>query len=97
MKSLRIREFAANDIQEAVNYYDENAPIVTPRFLNELKSALGDIAENPEKYAIKYKDIRVRFLKSFPIGIHYILIENTVHVLAVLHTSRNPEIWKSRR
>ena len=43
-------------------------------------------------------DCRIYFTKVFPYGIHYQYIakKNEVHIKAVFHTSRNPQLWKQR-
>ena len=47
---------------------------------------LGMIKENPELFQRKYRHTRVRYIKGFPYGIHYILNEKIIEILAVLHT-----------
>lgn len=48
--------------------------------------------------AKKYDDVRIAVLNSFPFLIHYIVDEmkKTIVISAILHTSRNPEIWGNR-
>ena len=96
MYQFHIRVLAREDIQEIVDYYDIKASHITDRFLENLYIEFDVITENPELFQQKYRQTRVRYIKGFPYGIHYILREHTIEVLAVLHTSRNPEIWKKR-
>lgn len=96
MLSLQIRVLAKNDIQEIVDYYDRLAPKITDKFLDDLYADLELLQGNPNLFQRKYKDTRVRYMKKFPFGVHYILKEGTVIILAVLHTSRNPKIWEER-
>lgn len=67
-------------------------------FLKEIKKEVNQILKNPLAYEIRYADIRIAYVKKFPYGIHfeYLELENQVNILAVLHTSRNPKIWKER-
>lgn len=94
MYQLKIRVLAQIDIQDIVDYYDEISTKITDKFLSNLYLELDFIENKPKSFQIKYKETRVRYIKGFPFGIHYrILNETVVEVLAVLHTSSNPKIW----
>ncbi len=96
MFQLQIRVLAFEDIQQAVDYYEKKASHITDKFLEHLYIEIGVIQENPELFQKKYLSTRVRYIKGFPFGIHYILREQTIIILAVLHTNRNPNIGKKR-
>jgi plasmid stabilization system protein ParE len=96
MNLLKIRFHARNDIQEIVTYFDEINPKITDSFLKDLFDELEIIKENPLIFVVKYKETRVRYLKRFSYGIHYVFTNKTVHILAIFHTSRNPKIWENK-
>ena len=96
MFHFHIRTLAREDIQQIIEYYELKAPSAADRFLKMLYTEFDVISENPKLFQKKYRGTRVRYLKKFPFGVHYILRGKTVEVLAILHTSRNPEIWKKR-
>ena len=96
MPALQIRVLAKNDIQEIVEYYDRVSPKITDHFLEDLYTDLELLQSNPGLFQLKYRETRVRYMKKFPFGVHYMVKEDTVIVLAVLHTSRNPKIWEKR-
>lgn len=96
MYTLHVRLLARQDIQEIVDYYDLKASHVTIVFLEILFKELEIIQETPELFERKYRKTRVRYLQGFPFGVHYIIRENTVEVLAVLHSSRDPKNWNDR-
>ena len=96
MSFLQIRVLAKNDIQHIVDYYDEQAPRISDKFLDLLFAEFEQILKNPEVFQIKYRETRVRYIKGFPFGIHYQIKGEIVEVLAVLHTSRSPKNWKKR-
>ena len=96
MLALQIRVLAKNDIQEIVDYYDRLAPKITDKFMDDLYADLELLQGNPNLFQRKYKETRVRYMKKFPFGVHYMVKEDTVVILAVLHTSRNPKIWEER-
>jgi plasmid stabilization system protein ParE len=66
--------------------------------LNEVKAAIDVISRNPRSFQIRYDDYRIYFTKVFPYGIHYRYVaeRNEVHIKAVFHTSRNPDLWEQR-
>ncbi len=96
MFQIHIRVLAKEDIQQVVDYYDLEAPHITDRFLESLYNEFDVITKNPALFQKKYKNTRVRYIKGFPFGIHYILKENIVEVLTVLHTKRDLKSWKNR-
>ena len=71
-------------------------PHITNIFLERLYQEFDGTKENPFLFQKKYRDTRVRYVKGFPFGIYYVVDEKSITILAVLHTSRNPETWKSR-
>jgi len=90
MYKLKIRTLAQQDIQNIIDYYDEINSKITDRFLNMLFTELEIIKENPLIFAIKYRKTRVSYLKKFPFGIHFKITNKTIHILAIMHTSKNP-------
>ena len=96
MYQLHIRVLAREDIQQIVDYYDRIRSHIADTFLENLYAEFDVIVENPNLFQRKYRNTRVRYLKKFPYGIHYIIREETIEILAVIHTRRNPKVWESR-
>lgn len=97
MYQLRIRILAQKDADDIFEYYSNLNPSLALRFLDSLSSELEAITKNPESFQLKYKNTRVRYLKKFSFGIHYrVMNEVFIEILSIIHTSRNPEIWKKR-
>ncbi len=96
MYHLEILQTAKDDIQQIVDYYDDVAPFVTDYFLEELFSCFDILKKRPFLFQVKYRETRVCYLKKFPFGIHYQVMGKAIEILAVLHTSRNPDIWKNQ-
>ncbi len=65
-------------------------------FESHMPEAIESIQSNPLKTQIRYGSTRVFFLKKFPYGIHFLVEKNTILIVAVFHTSRDPERWKGR-
>ncbi len=93
---LRIRAAAEEDIQDAYNYYETCQKGLGRDFILCIESALEKISKNPDHYPVVHRRIHRILVKRFPFGIFFIVKENTLIVLAVLHASRNPRRWKAR-
>jgi len=84
------------DIEQAVEWYVDINIKLAQQFVAELKAAKNYITKNPKKIQILYNKTRIAFLKKFPYGIHYVLNEKTIIIVAVFNTSENPRKWKKR-
>jgi len=93
---LTYLSLAKNDIQNIVNYYDNINPKLTEAFLIEFKHTADFIQKSPESCQEKLKNVSVSYLKRFRFGIYFKIYDKNSLVIAVLHTSRNPKIWKIR-
>ena len=93
-----IDPLAIRDVQEAINYYDEQLAGLGKRFENELNKNLNLLEKNPY-LRIRYDSVRCLPLKNFPYLVHFTIDDNknTVRIRAVFHTSLNPEKWVKRK
>jgi plasmid stabilization system protein ParE len=90
-----LEKSAQSDIREAIRYYNSISPRLGSRFYSDLKDRLQVLSVNPHIFQIKYRDVKACELKIFPFLIHYQVNSNSqaIHILAVIHTSRNPKNW----
>ena len=93
---LRISDEVLTDVSDIFDWYDLISAKVSNRFEADLLSRLEYLTNNPLKYQIRYKVIRIAPLKGFPYGIHYYLKANIIHVIAVFHYKISPNHWKRR-
>ncbi len=94
----QVAEIVNQDLKEAALWYNRASRGLGMLFLKEIKEEVKQIVKNPLTYEVRYANIRIVFVNKFPYGIHFehLEAENKVNILAVLHTSRNPEIWEKR-
>lgn len=97
MYKLIIKPFAESDAMEAANWYNFKREGLGSEFLLALEAKLNAIKRNPVQFAKLYKDIRRALTDRFPYGIFFIIENDTVYVLAIVHTRRSPSVWKKRR
>lgn len=93
-----ILPLAKEDIQEAAKWYNKKQEGLGRRFMAEVREKVHFIGQNPKASNVRYKNVRTAVLNVFPFMVHYTIDEKnkTIIVCAILHTSRNPEYWKSR-
>jgi len=97
MRSLVLRRAAQREFDAAADWYERQRPGLGREFIAEVDRAMAEIQAHGERYAIIHREFRTVFTRRFPYAIYYRVEPEQVVVLAVLHTSRDPAIWKRRR
>jgi hypothetical protein len=97
--NIKIDVDALQDIQNATEWYNDQLEGLGTQFQKHVKIYINSLKKKAPLYSIRYGDVRCMLLKKFPFMIHYIIDEKQylVEVFAVIHTSRNPEIWAKKR
>jgi toxin ParE1/3/4 len=95
-RSVRLRERAAVDIDQAVGCYLAEADTeVALRFVDAVERAVGQISRSPHSgslrfsYELEIPDLRVRPLERFPYLVLYVVGDDFVDVWRVLHARRD--------
>jgi addiction module RelE/StbE family toxin len=86
---IEITSQAIEEIQAAVDYYNQQLENLGARFFNELKHQIKTLSENPLYHSIRYDTIRCAHLHKFPYAVHYQIIDEKVIVFAVLSDYQN--------
>ena len=66
-------------------------------FIDAIKDSVYWVREAPTRYAVIDEDVRRCMARRFPYGILYTIEQDYILILAVMHSSREPGYWKSRR
>ena len=87
-----------NDIQQAIDWYNEQQSGLGTRFYTTTKKHLNSLKSSALHYAVRYSDIHCIPIKKFPYMAHYRvnMDDKIVKVEAIFSTDRNPKIWKKR-
>jgi toxin ParE1/3/4 len=93
---LKIEPEAELDVFRAYRSYEDVRRGLGRRFIAHLQDVLDHITASPEIHAITYHNVRQTLVRKFPYVVCYTFEGETISVLAVFHTSRNPDDWKSR-
>lgn len=96
MRRIVFRPQARAEFDAAGDWYEAELRGLGEAFLDAVEAQLSRIATSPLLYPAVHRDVRKAALKRFPYCIYFRLRGDTVVVLAVFHTSRNPETWKRR-
>lgn len=94
--SLIIRPEAEDDLKEAYSWYEDKRQGLGHDFLLQVDAGLNFIARYPDIHPIEYKGTRKHLLKRFPYKIIYLVENNRIVILAVIHGRRSPALIKKR-
>jgi len=89
---ILILDEAKKDLKDALVYYKDINQKLSDRFLISFKDSLALIKENPLSFQIRYDNVRVQMLKTFPYLIHYSIYNDTVVIKLICHSSRDSEL-----
>lgn len=76
------------DFNEGIAYYKLISEILSERFYNEFWKCVENLKENPYAYQIRYLNIRIIKVNSFPFTIHFLIENDIIYVQRVLHDKR---------
>ena len=93
---IKLDPLARLDIEDNIDWYNQQQPKLGNRFYKHVKETLKLIKQNPFSFPVKYKNTRSVPVKKFPFTIHY-LVDNenkNVAILSVFKTVQNPTKWE---
>ncbi len=94
---LVVHPKAEADLRYTFEWYEEQEKGLGGEFLRCVDAAISHINRSPKMLFLIYKDIRRSLIRRFPYGIFYVLEENKIVVLAVLHVRQHPVRWQKRK
>jgi plasmid stabilization system protein ParE len=97
MPALFLRDAARGDLAEAFQWYEGRRAGLGYEFTHAVRSTLELVESNPEQYPIAVDDIRKAPLRRFPYVVYYVIAQDHISAIAVMHSHRHPRRWKERR
>ncbi len=90
--NLKIREEAAKEFSNALLWYEEQQVGLGEMFETAIRRKLNQISRNPYHYKAGYNQFHQALAEKFPFLIVYLINDdlNQITVMAIFHTSRNP-------
>jgi len=87
---------AEQEFFEAVEYYNDQRPGLGYEFAAEITNTMKRIVDFPKAWSEISAKTRRCLTNKFPFGIIYQLNEDTILVIAIMNTNRDPIHWQIR-
>ncbi len=84
------------DVEAAFDWFEGEEPGLGFEFLEELRAAYHQILDHPFGYQDLRSGIRRALTRRFPYAIYFSVEEETIVIVAVLSTARDPAEWQRR-
>jgi plasmid stabilization system protein ParE len=93
---IRFTPEADAELTEAREWYAHQRKDLDLEFMQCIDNVLSRIARNPQVFPLVHRDLRRAVVSRFPFAVFFELTSDEIQVIAVFHSRRNPEMWKSR-
>lgn len=92
---------AIEELRAAKDWYDNERPGLGDDLLTEVETTIDHIVRWPGLAPVltipgSARQVRRAAVRRFPFGIVYVVIDNTLWVVAVAHGRRRPNYWRDR-
>jgi len=91
-----IQPEAEMDLDDAYDYLQSRKKGLGFDLLEEISDIIARLESNPFLFQKVYGEKRRAIAKRFGYIVIYIIKEETVYILAIIHGSRNPKRWMKR-
>ena len=88
---------ASLEYGEAVDYYIEINLLLADAFVGEVEHAISMIRKYPNRWRLVDENVRRYLVHRFPFGFYYSSNDDIINIFAIMHLSRNPDYWFSRK
>ena len=86
-----IRPEAELDISDAFHWYEDKMDSLGHRFLIQVDTAIKFITRYPQVAPVEYRGTRKHLLRRFPYKLIYLIENDKIIVLGVIHGKRHPD------
>jgi plasmid stabilization system protein ParE len=93
---VQLDDEAILEFDGAVRWYEQRNADAALRFTHAVNAALKGIVEYPDRWPFEIDDIRTCPVPDWTFAIYYRIEQKQIRVLAVFHTSRDPQEWMGR-
>ena len=92
--TVRISDRALRDITGARDWYDDQVSSLGQEFGVQLDLVFQRLAEQPLMFGMIHRHVRRALTRRFPYAIYFVIDDDRVTILRVLHQARKPSAWK---
>jgi plasmid stabilization system protein ParE len=96
-RTLIVRAEAEADLAASRLWYEEQHKGLGASFIAEVDATFRRVEANPAAFAFVRSKLRRALVQRFPFGVFYVLTEQHIVVVAVLHAARDPRLWGKRQ
>ncbi len=96
MLAVKIHEFAYQELQKGVTWYDLQSIGLGAKFQNEVKKQVQKIAQNPSWFLVEKGNIYKAYIPKFPYKLLYSFNQKLITIWALPHLHRKPNYWQKR-
>ena len=93
---ILFRPLARLELDEAMDWYEKKKAGLGVELEEAVDQMLARIAETPGRFRPVRGEVRRALLRRFPYAIHFLPQPETIVVLAVFHTRRDPSHLEGR-
>ena len=86
---VSFRRAAKAEFDTGALWYEERQSGLGLQFVSEVKNAVELASNHPERFPVKYGEIRCIRVRRFPYSIYFLEEPSRIVVLAVFHAKRN--------
>jgi toxin ParE1/3/4 len=97
LNPVRLTKVAEREIAHAAKWYERKREGLGAEFVGRVRQAVEQIAENPQGYALLFRDLRRANFRQFPYALWFQVRPDKSLVVACLHGKRSPTLAKERR
>jgi len=96
MMGFVLDPLAEEDLKDAARHYENEVNGLGADFLDRVYAAIERLTVYPQSGFLQTDNIRIARISRFPYDVHYRIEPDRIFVLAVMHQSRKPGLWKRR-
>ena len=90
------RRIAKREMDESIAWYENQRAQLGLELAVEINRTLQNISQSPKQFPLTRGEVRRALVRRFPYGVHYLIENDRVVVLAVFHVKRNPTLLEDR-
>src|SRR6056297_731172 len=94
--TVRLRDEAERDLQEAASWYESQKPGLGDDFLDTVLEMTRSIEQSPLSFPVVHRGTHRAVLSRFPFAVFHIIQDSEISVISVMHGSRDPSRWQRR-
>jgi toxin ParE1/3/4 len=88
-KIISITPTALEDLQQAIDYYNEQLQGLGIRFEHNVNDTFGKIQKMPKAASFAYDTVRYKVVQDFPFIITYEELETNIAILRIFNTHQD--------